>query len=293
MGAVAIIGDVGGHAGQLAQCLAYLGVTPAVWPEGLTVVQVGDLLGGVDDQQVVAMVEPHIVAGRWVQLLGNWDSRALGGCWFMSPKRGEPDADAEVRIALWHSAGFATHAAAVTTHGGSTAVVTHAGVTAPFWRQALGGTRDPIEAAGRINELPLEVIHQPGRMLGYQEPAGKVDSGYPRHDDEVGDGVAPPVGPIWADTDELWSSWLHIASPWPQVHGHTSAWFRNGWSEQAPPSALPYAARNRQLRHTRYMTGKGSGPPLLGIDCSVWASRELVLHPLVIPNAQVATGVEP
>ena len=78
-------------------------------------VQVGDLLGGVDDQQVVAMVEPHIVAGRWVQLLGNWDSRALGGCWFMSPKRGEPDADAEVRIALWHSAGFATHAAAVTT----------------------------------------------------------------------------------------------------------------------------------------------------------------------------------
>ena len=133
------------------------------------------------------MVEPHIVAGRWVQLLGNWDSRALGGCWFMSPKRGEPDADAEVRIALWHSAGFATHAAAVTTHGGSTAVVTHAGVTAPFWRQALGGTRDPIEAAGRINELPLEVIHQPGRMLGYQEPAVNVDSGYPRHDDEFGD----------------------------------------------------------------------------------------------------------
>ena len=41
------------------------------------------------------------------------------------------------------------------------------------------------------------------------------------------------------------------------------------------------------------MTGKGSGPPLLGIDCSVWASRELVLHPLVIPNAEVATGVEP
>ena len=96
MGAVAIIGDVGGHAGQLAQCLAHLGVTPAVWPEGLTVVQVGDLLGGVDDRRVVAMVEPHIVAGRWVQLLGNWDSRALGGCWFMSPKRGEPDADAEV-----------------------------------------------------------------------------------------------------------------------------------------------------------------------------------------------------
>ena len=116
-------------------------------------------------------------------------------------------------------------------------MVTHAGVTAPFWRQALGGTRDPIEAAGRINELPLGVIHRPGRMLGYQEPAVNVDSGYPRHDERSATPSRPPVGPIWADTDELWSSWLHIASPWPQVHGHTSAWFRNGWSEHAPTPA--------------------------------------------------------
>ena len=53
------------------------------------------------------MVEPHLVAGREVQLLGNWDSRALGGCWFTPPKRGEPDADAGERIAFWFAAGFA------------------------------------------------------------------------------------------------------------------------------------------------------------------------------------------
>ena len=96
-----------------------------------------------------------------------------------------------------------------------------------------------------------------------------------------------PVGPIWADTTELWSSWLDTPSPWPQIHGHTSAWFRNDWSQHAPPAALPYADRNRELRHTRYVTGRGEGFPLLGIDCSVWAAPNLVLHPLVIPNAQI------
>jgi hypothetical protein len=39
------------------------------------VVQVGDLLGGVDDWDVVEMVHPFLASGRWVQLLGNWDSR--------------------------------------------------------------------------------------------------------------------------------------------------------------------------------------------------------------------------
>ncbi len=287
MGTVAIIGDVGGHADQLARCLAQLGVSAASWSEELTVVQVGDLVGGVDDVAVVDMVQPHLGSGRWVQLLGNWDSRMIGGCWFTSPTRGEPDPDAEDRIAMWYRAGFASHAAAVTTHGGKTAVITHAGVAAPFWRQALAATRDPVDAIVRINALPLEVIHRPGRMLGFGEAAIDVDDGYPEDPDELDAGTAAPVGPIWADTDELWSSWLHIESPWPQVHGHTSAWFRNDWSEHAPADALPYATRNRELRHTRYVTARGTGFPLIGIDCSVWAARELVLRPLVIPNADV------
>ena len=292
MGTVAIIGDVGGHAGQLARCLSALGVTPGSLPEGLTVVQVGDLLGGVDDWDVMEMVDPFLASGRWIQLLGNWDSRVVGGCPFVSPSRGEPDPDAEDRMALWHRAGFAYHAAAVTTHAGSTAVITHAGVIASFWRQALGSTRDPIEAAVRINGLPLDVVHQPGRMLGFVVPAVDVDAGY---DDDPGQFVEQPqrtraVGPIWADTEELWSGWLDTPSPWPQVHGHTSAWFRNDWSDYAPREAVPYATRDTRRRHTRYVSGRGSEPPLIGIDCSVYAARDLVLHPLVIPNARVWTG---
>lgn len=298
MGTVAIIGDVGGHSSQLIRCLQQLGVSsPDHLPEDLTIVQVGDLIGGEDDRTAVAIANNFMPTGRWVQLLGNWDSRVVG-CPFVSPTRGEPDPDAEDLFALWHHTGDAHHAVAVTTAGGATAVVTHAGVTQPFWRRWLGATCDPVEAVRLINDLPLAVVHQPGRMLGFAEPAVNVDFGYDDmpDDDEVVT-IRPirastaPVGPIWADTTELWSSWLGTPSPWPQVHGHTTAWFRNDWSQYTPPEAIPYATRDFQRRHTRYVTGQGSGPPLLGIDCSVWAARNLVLHPLVIPNAEVA-GIE-
>src|SRR3954454_13596932 len=86
VGAVAIIGDVGGHADQLIRCLGTLGVGPDSWPDGLTVVQVGDLLGGGDDLAVVDMIQPFLGSRRWIQVLGNWDSRLLGGWWFTSPR---------------------------------------------------------------------------------------------------------------------------------------------------------------------------------------------------------------
>lgn len=219
---------------------------------------------------------------------------AVQNRWTVAPSRrrlvGDPDA--EDLFALWHHEGLAYHAVAVavTTAGGRTAVVTHAGVTQPFWRRWLGSTLDPVAAVYRINDLPLAVVHQPGRMLGFQEPAVDVDFGY---DDVPDDDVVVvrranvPVGPIWADTTELWSSWLDVESPRRQVHGHTSAWFRNDWSPHAPPEAVPYATRDQRLRHTRYLTARGKGFPLLGIECSVWAAPNLVLHPLVIPNAQV------
>ncbi len=60
-----MIGDIGGHADQLVGCLARLGATEGAWPEGLHVVQVGDLFGGFDDVGVAHIVEPHLYAGRW------------------------------------------------------------------------------------------------------------------------------------------------------------------------------------------------------------------------------------
>ncbi len=291
MSTVAIIGDVGGHADQLERCLAHLGVTSTHWPDGLTVVQVGDLLGGVDDLACVDMVEPHLESGRWVQLLGNWDSREIGWC-FEPGRKEPPDPVAEDRFVRWYVFGEAFHAAAVTTQAGATAVVTHGGVTAPFWRQHLGGTSDALEAVARINALPVEVVHRPGQMLGFDPDPVNVNDGYP--DDTELEEIAQrraAVGPIWADTTELWCGWLTVASPWAQVHGHTSAWFRDDWSPYAPLEAVPYARRDRQLCHTRYVSGQGSGPPLIGVDCSVYAARHLVLKPLVIPNAQVSTAV--
>jgi hypothetical protein len=51
--AVALLGDVGGRVDQLRQALAHLGVGDDVWPAGQTAVQVGDLLGGLDDNEVL------------------------------------------------------------------------------------------------------------------------------------------------------------------------------------------------------------------------------------------------
>ncbi len=242
MSTVAIIGDVGGHADQLDGCLARLGVTATSWPQELVVVQLGDLLGGVDDMACVEMVEQLLNAGRWVQLLGNWDSRQIGGgWWFHSARRGEPDPAAEERVADWYKTGGALHAAAVTTRAGASAVVTHAGVAAPFWRQVLGAVDDPIEAVGRLNGLPTQVLHQPGRMLGI-EPTPTCGDQSGIGPDGAAEQTSPPVGPIWADCAELWSSWFASPSPWPQVHGHTSAWFRNDWSDYVPVDCIPFAA---------------------------------------------------
>lgn len=63
MSTLSVIGDVCGHVDQLERCLAQLGVMSIRWPDGLTVVQAGDLLGGVDDLAYVDMVEPHLESG--------------------------------------------------------------------------------------------------------------------------------------------------------------------------------------------------------------------------------------
>lgn len=76
----AVIGDVGGHVGHLVDCLSALGVRDGVWPDGLHVVQVGDLFGGGDgDVEVARLVQPLLYAGLWTQLVGNWELAAVGG----------------------------------------------------------------------------------------------------------------------------------------------------------------------------------------------------------------------
>ena len=89
---LALIGDVGGHRNCLRACLRALDVNVDEHglPDDLTIIQVGDLIGGSpDDDQLIADVD-HLMQtnpGRWIQLLGNWEARHLGGTNFASPQR--------------------------------------------------------------------------------------------------------------------------------------------------------------------------------------------------------------
>lgn len=150
------------------------------------------------------------------------------------------------------------------------AVVTHAGITSDWWFDVLEGEVDARQAVTKINAASLEDIHRPGEML------------------PIGDGMRPP-GPVWASTAELWSSWLDQPAPWPQVHGHSSSWNyqRHTWSPWTPEECIPFAAVDEAERRSRYLTGRGVGASITGIDNSVFVGRKLEFRPFVVANATV------
>src|SRR5215470_18849911 len=103
VGRVAVIGDVGGHADQLREALARLGTDgdeprlpggaqaepgfggaehPPRLPEGLTVIQVGDLVDrGPDSTGVLDLVGRYLEEqpDQWIQLAGNHEAQYLPG----------------------------------------------------------------------------------------------------------------------------------------------------------------------------------------------------------------------
>ena len=95
---------------------------------------------------MIDVVEPHLLAGGWTQLLGNWDSRTIGGHDFRKPGAHLPSPAAEARLASWNDAGLLRHAAAITTGARASAVVTHAGITSDWWFDTLGGEVDARQA---------------------------------------------------------------------------------------------------------------------------------------------------
>lgn len=257
---VAVIGDVGGHVGQLRDALASLGVTASSWPVDLEVVQLGDLFGGNDDMAVVELVGPHLYAGRWTQLVGNWELRAVGGPAVVNSKGREADSDALQAFASWNESGLIHSATTVTSSTGSTGVVTHAGIGYNFWSSDLGGQRDPVRVAARLNTMPITQVARPGSMFG--QPNER----------------AP--GPIWTSTEELWSGWK--VCPFPQIHGHSCAHSSRGWNEWVPEKLRQWATANRG--HVTFKPSSKSSP-IIGIDPGLWdrsprhSLRPLVFHP--------------
>jgi hypothetical protein len=263
MGRVAIIGDVAGFVGQLTECLSQLGVSETVWPADLHVIQVGDLLGGAQDVACAKLVEPHLYAGRWTQLAGNWELEAVGGPMVRSRKGVGADPVALEIFTGWYGAGLVRFAALVTTTTGRDAVVTHAGVTQEWWRDNIGSELDARQAVTLINSAPTSSLHRGGEMMG--EPH-----------------LSP--SPVWASVSELWGSWMSGARmPWSQVHGHTTAHDpKRGWLPWVPVDLTRFAKFDAALRHTRF-TPPSQSVSVVGIDPGLWErSKRGQLHALVV-----------
>ncbi len=257
MGRTAVIGDVGGYVAHLRNALGRLGVTDAAWPYDLHVVQVGDLFGGRADVEVAQLVAPHLRAGRWTQLIGNWELEAVGGVAIGRAGRTvHPEVVTEFR--RWHRDGLVRRAAAVTSSSGVVGVVTHAGISRGFWKNDLRSEPDACRVVEMIETMRFDNVARPGSMFG-------------RPDE-------PAPGPIWSNEAETWREWVEC--PFPQVHGHTTAWRSTlGWSDFLPEELRQRCRIDRG--HAIFTPSPGS-PPIVGIDPSLWdRSPADALRPLV------------
>ena len=243
---LALIGDVGGHRHCLHACLRALGVDVDnhELPDGLTVIQVGDLIGGgPGDDDLIAEVDRFICRnpGRWLQLLGNWEARHLGGINFGHPTRDQhPLAPGSVvTLRRWLTDGHLRVGVAVRAEDGREVLVTHAGLTQWFWKVHLDSTMSAADAVQQLERLRTHypgVLHAAGRLLG--ESSLKA-------------------GPLWATATEVWTSWAHTALPFDQVHGHTTPywWKRKAWWDDTTDYMHTNSTPDHANRHLRCAFG--------------------------------------
>ena len=260
---IAVIGDVGGHVEHLRSSLASLGVSASSWPHDLIVVQVGDLFGGRNDVAVAELVEPHLEAARWVQLVGNWELEAVGGSHVTNSNGRTADPAALRLFSEWHRAGMVRRAAALTSSAGVVGVITHAGVSHGFWRADLEGDADGRRVVERLNSMPLSQVARPGQMFG------------------AADETAP--GPIWSSWAESWSWWE--TPPFAQVHGHSSPLnsYKQQWWDGTPDDLVDHAVASNG--HVTFHANPGT-LPFISVDPGLWDRSAVdALRPLVFRDA--------
>ncbi|MFS0887034.1 hypothetical protein [Aeromicrobium sp. 179-A 4D2 NHS] len=217
---VVILGDIGGQFDAFEKVLRELGIDPSdpVLPDGMTLIQVGDILrvGGafpeLDNSECVALadalirVNPH----RYIQLVGNHEVAVLGG-------RGNylwgEQAELDPIVGDWWARGL-MKVAAVIRHRDRQILVTHAGLTIGLWKSL--GAPTAVGAARLLNQ------HVTGDINNLIMP-GQLINGVPSLS-------ADPVNAL-AGT-ELLPGWLAYGSPgFDQIHGHSTAWAwqDDGW----------------------------------------------------------------
>ena len=247
---VAVIGDVAGHLDELRGELERLGASgPELrLPDDLTVVQVGDLVHrGPDSDGVVALVDHYLTSqpDQWVQLVGNHEAQYLRTPAFdWSEQLATATTDA---LRRWWADGQLQAAVAITTQQ-ERFLVTHAGLTAGFWRVVLDCLVDPTRAAAALNSFigtHEDVLFAAGRMLGRRRPAALA-------------------GPVWAAAGtELLPSWLDSTLPFSQLHGHTGAF---DWRREEFLTSVRVAGMTVVDFDAKHETTTMRGGRIIGVD---------------------------
>lgn len=249
---IALFGDIGGHLVPFSEKLTELGCDLAAGtvPDGLTVIQVGDLVHrGPDSNGCIELADRFIrnSAGRYIQMLGNHEGHELGGPMMFGYDH-YVDRQGLETLERWWFEQTVSIAVAIDTPDLGSFLVVHAGVTPWLW-DALG-RRPATETAELINSAvggSSAHVFQPGMMLR----ASNVD-----------------VGPVWAEpAHELYEPWSREpVVPFGQIHGHASPWaWRNGdWRKNTPQSVIDTTTRtDTELRHLWNVIG---GQTFIGID---------------------------
>jgi hypothetical protein len=279
---VAVLGDVGGHSHRLRRVLEKeLDVVfdlphrasptgydwwdvDVLWPEGLVVIQAGDLVHrGPDSAGVLQFVDRAMSQGVWHQVIGNHEQLYVGPRSFSWNE--QLDKDSALLLNAWWDNDTLRPAAGIKMDDGLDVVVTHAGVTAGFDHHVLGRAQSATAAVEALNDLKRTrdpVLWRPGLMLEQ--------------------GITLDAGPLWAEAGrEVYASWVYEldsrSATFSQVHGHSSAfWWRRGtWT--APDRVRPHLKADTSTRHVVATIGDAT---LVGVDpchdvrpSRVWGAR--------------------
>lgn len=237
-----VFGDTGGHYTQLFTGLQKIGMTSDLTlPSDVIVIHCGDLIHkGPNSNMIISMVDRIMSKnpGQWVQLAGNHEAQYFGGPTFWRDNKITSETvetlqqwymDRLINFAYGIPAGATIHNLVTSKRGFATPdkpiLLTHAGLTQPFWEKILHSEEDVEKLAENINALPIQTVTTSGVML-----EGVVYS----------KGRSLPVGPAWAHSvQEVWASWKPYEIeqegctelPFIQIHGHTGPYdfSRNMW----------------------------------------------------------------
>jgi hypothetical protein len=277
---LALFGDIHGSYRRFCDELTRIGVDVRTGkvPEGLLIIQVGDLVhGGGEDQLAclrLADLLLRISPERYVQLLGNHDAHYLGGpdVSTRSPFRQLVDEGIEI-LCRWQASGAARLAVAISTRELGDVLVTHGGLTAGLWRE-LGMPATATAAASALNELLTDPARafRPGKLM-----TGELNM------------AAGVTGPRTGA--ELAQSWLDEgAAPFHQVHGRESAWWwpDHAWHDDVSAQIQSLTVVDRGARRSTTRIGAHS---LISIDGKLDAlDADTPWHPLLLCEMAEAKG---